>query len=72
MAATRAAQGATQTRTTGGADTLCDLLVPPAHRLERLIGDRRSQHSIRINDQWRICFLWRDGDAYTVEIADYH
>jgi toxin HigB-1 len=54
------------------ADTLQDLRVPPANRLERLIGDREGQHSIRINDQWRICFLWQDGDALDVEIVDYH
>jgi toxin HigB-1 len=51
---------------------LQDLAVPPGNRLERLRGDRRSQHSIRINDQWRICFESRDGDAYDVEIVDYH
>jgi len=48
------------------------LLVPPGNRLEALKGDRQGQHSIRINDQWRICFVWRDGDAYDVEIVDYH
>ena len=52
--------------------TLQDLRVPPANRLEKLGGDRMGQHSIRINDQWRICFEWRDGDAYDVEIVDYH
>ena len=51
---------------------LNDLLVPPGNRLEALIGDRRGQHSIRINDQWRICFVWRDGNAFHVEIVDYH
>ena len=51
---------------------LTDLLVPPGNRLEALKGDRRGQHSIRINDQYRICFEWRDGNAYDVEIADYH
>ena len=45
---------------------------PPGNRLERLRGDREGQWSIRINDQWRICFEWRDGDAYKVEIVDYH
>jgi len=45
---------------------------PPANRLEKLKGKREGQHSIRINDQWRICFNWRDGDAYEVEITDYH
>ncbi|MEA3411806.1 MAG: type II toxin-antitoxin system RelE/ParE family toxin [Pseudomonadota bacterium] len=52
--------------------SLDDLRVPPSHRLEALSGDRRGQHSIRINDQWRICFEWRNGDAYNVEITDYH
>jgi toxin HigB-1 len=52
--------------------TLNDLRVPPANRLEKLKGDRAGQYSIRINDQWRICFEWRDGDAYDVEIEDYH
>lgn len=49
-----------------------DLRIPPANRLEALKGNRRGQHSIRINDQWRICFVWRDGEAYDVEIVDYH
>ena len=52
--------------------TLQDLLVPPANRLEALRGSRSGQHSVRINDQWRICFIWRDGDAFEVEIVDYH
>ena len=52
--------------------TLADLRVPPANRLEKLHGDREGQWSIRINDQWRICFDWRDGDAHDVEIVDYH
>ena len=51
---------------------LDDLRVPPANRLEKLKGDRSRQHSIRINRQWRICFVWRGGDAYDVEIVDYH
>ena len=51
---------------------LNDLRVPPANRLEALSGTRRGQHSIRINDQWRICFVWSKGDAYDVEIVDYH
>jgi proteic killer suppression protein len=51
---------------------LGDLRVPPGNRLETLRGDRAGQHSIRINDQWRICFVWREGDAYHVEITDYH
>jgi len=49
-----------------------DLRVPPANRLEKLSGDREGQYSIRINDQWRICFEWKSGDAFNVEIADYH
>lgn len=52
--------------------TLEDLRVPPANRLESLRGDRKGQRSIRINDQWRICFVWRNGDAWDVEIVDYH
>lgn len=51
---------------------LQDLRVPPGNRLEALRGDRRGQHSIRVNDQWRICFRWDSGDAYDVEIVDYH
>jgi toxin HigB-1 len=54
------------------ATSLDDLRVPPGNRLERLKGERASQYSIRINDQWRICFTWRAGDAYDVEIVDYH
>ena len=54
------------------AAVLEDLRVPPANRLEVLKGNRSGQHSIRINDQWRICFRWNDGDAYNVEIVDYH
>lgn len=49
-----------------------DLRVPPGNRLEALGGDREGQHSIRINNQWRICFTWSQGDAYDVEIVDYH
>jgi proteic killer suppression protein len=52
--------------------SLQDLRVPPGNRLEALKGDRKGQHSIRVNDRWRICFVWRDGDAFDVEIADYH
>ena len=52
--------------------TLPDLRVPPANRLEKLSDDRAGQHGIRIDNQWRICFEWRDGDAYNVEIVDYH
>ena len=54
------------------AESLDDLRVPPGNRLERLKGDRKGQYSIRVNDQWRICFVWSDGDAYDVEIIDYH
>jgi proteic killer suppression protein len=54
------------------AKTLEDLRLPPGNRLEALKGDRRGHHSIRINDQWRICFVFYDGDAYDVEITDYH
>jgi proteic killer suppression protein len=54
------------------AATLQDLRVPPANRLEKLSGDRAGQYSIRINDQWRICFDWDAGDAQNVEIVDYH
>ena len=49
-----------------------DLRVPPGNRLEALKGDRKGQYSIRINDQWRICFIWKNGDASEVEITDYH
>lgn len=52
--------------------TLQDLRVPPANRLERLTGGRAGQYSIRVNDQWRICFEWTEGDAQNVEIVDYH
>ena len=51
---------------------LNSLRVPPGNRLEALKGDRKGQHSIRINDQWRICFKWKTGDAYDAEITDYH
>jgi len=54
------------------AKELKDLLIPPSNRLEKLSGNRKGWHSIRINDQWRICFQWQDGDAYEVEIIDYH
>ena len=49
-----------------------DLRVPPGNRLERLVGDRRGQHSIRVNAQWRLCFVWRNGGADNVELVDYH
>lgn len=54
------------------AKELKDLNIFPGNRLEPLQGDRKGQHSIRINDQWRICFVWKEGDAYEVEIVDYH
>jgi proteic killer suppression protein len=52
--------------------TLDNLRVPPGNQLEALHGDRAGQHSIRVNDQYRVCFVWRDGNAYDVEIVDYH
>ena len=54
------------------AEVLKDLRIPPGNRLKKLVGDRAGQYSIRINDQWRICFRWNRGDAFDVEIADYH
>ena len=54
------------------AERLNDLRIPPANRLEKLGGKRQDQYSIRINDQWRICFTWKDGNAFNVEIVDYH
>jgi len=54
------------------AERLDDLRIPPADRLEKLGGDREGQHSIRVNDQWRICFEWRENGAHNVEIVDYH
>jgi len=54
------------------AKSLMDLSVLPGNRLHRLEGDRKGQHSISINDQWRICFVWKEGDAHNVEIVDYH
>jgi proteic killer suppression protein len=59
-------------RLLNGALDLNDLRVPPGNRLEALRSDRAGQHSIRINDQWRICFVWRDGAVHDVEIVDYH
>jgi len=59
-------------RMLNNARSLNDLRVPPANRLEALRGNRKGQHSIRINDQWRICFVWMDGDAINIEIVDYH
>ncbi len=54
------------------AERIDDLRSPPSNRLEKLSGDRVGQYSVRINQQWRICFAWKDGDAYDVEICDYH
>ena len=59
-------------RALAAAIRLEDLRQPPGNHLEALAGDRVGQHSIRVNDQWRLCFVWRDGDAYDVEIVDYH
>ena len=58
--------------TVDAAEALDDLRVPPGNRLEKLKGNRAGQHSIRVNDQWRICFRWKDADAFDVEIVDYH
>jgi toxin HigB-1 len=54
------------------AESLGDLRVPPGNRLEKLVGDREGQYSIRVSDQYRVCFRWEDGDAYDVEVVDYH
>jgi len=54
------------------AKVLNDLRIPPGNRLEKLVGDRDGQHSIRVNQRWRICFVWRNGSAHHVEIVDYH
>jgi proteic killer suppression protein len=54
------------------AHQLQSLRIPPSNRLEKLKGDRSGQYSVRINDQWRICFVWKNGDAHDVEIVDYH
>jgi len=59
-------------RMINNAQNLNDLRIPPANRLEKLVGNRQGQYSIRINDQWRICFDWQDNNAYDVEIVDYH
>ena len=59
-------------RMLNNAQTLADLRIPRANRLEALKGDRKGQHSIRVNDQWRICFVWTGKDADSVEIVDYH
>ena len=65
-------KGLAKLRLIDAAVSLDDLRNPPGNRLEPLKGDRRGQHSIRINDQWRICFRWKDGGASDVEITDYH
>ena len=54
------------------AERLEDLRIPPGNQLEKLVGNRKGQYSIRVNDQWRLCFRWEEGDAYEVEIVDYH
>jgi proteic killer suppression protein len=54
------------------ANDLTDLRLLPGNRLEALKGDRAGQHSIRVNDRWRVCFVWKDGNAYDVEVVDYH
>jgi proteic killer suppression protein len=54
------------------AESLDDLRVPPGNRLEKLKGNREGQHSVRVNDQWRVCFVWKDDDAHEVEVVDYH
>ena len=59
-------------RMINNAQNIHDLRIPPSNRLEKLGGDRKGQYSIRINDQWRICFEWKDNSAYNVEIKDYH
>lgn len=59
-------------RMINNAKNINDLRIPPANRLEKLSGGREGQYSIRINDQWRICFIWLNGDAHDVEIIDYH
>jgi len=59
-------------RMISNAQNINDLRIPPANRLEKLSGKRSGQHSIRINNQWRVCFEWLENDAYNVEIVDYH
>lgn len=59
-------------RMLNNAKSMQDLRSPPGNRLEKLKGDREGQHSIRINEQWRVCFEWKDNDAYEVEITEYH
>jgi proteic killer suppression protein len=64
--------GLRKLRMLNNAQSFQDLKSPPGNRLEKLKGRRDGQHSIRINDQWRVCFVWRENDAYEVEITDYH
>ena len=64
--------GLRKLRMLDAAADLNDLRIPPANRLEKLRGDRAGQHSIRVDQQWRVCFAWRAGNAYEVEIVDYH
>jgi toxin HigB-1 len=59
-------------RMINNAQNIRDLRIPPSNRLEKLGGDRKGQYSVRINDQWRICFEWKDNSAYNIEIKDYH
>ncbi|HVH77656.1 MAG TPA: type II toxin-antitoxin system RelE/ParE family toxin [Stellaceae bacterium] len=63
--------GRRKLRMLAAATSLEDLRSPPGNRLEALAGDRKAQHSIRINDQWRLCFVWREGDAHEAEVVDY-
>ena len=67
-----AARAYQKLRMLDAAVVLEDLRLPPGNRLEALKDDRHGQHSIRVNDQWRVCFVWRDGEAHEVEIVDYH
>jgi toxin HigB-1 len=67
-----AARAHQKLRMLDAAMVLEDLRLPPGNRLEALQDDRHGQHSIRVNDQWRVCFIWRDGEAHEVEIVDYH
>ena len=72
FAADIAAVARRKLRMLDAAKHLEDLRIPPSNRLEALKGDRRGQHSVRINDRWRLCFVWQDGGAWDVEIVDYH
>jgi proteic killer suppression protein len=67
-----ARRAARKLRMLHAATSLQDLTVPPGNRLEKLVGDREGQHSIRVNDQWRVCFVWKDDHAAEVEVTDYH